>query len=63
MKQRRWFNRTLGGLQRRGYVEKLNVLKKTGRGYERCIKLIMMYDMNNSKMMTSKQKFLGSVQF
>jgi hypothetical protein len=47
--QRRWFNNRIDDLTQHGYIEKVNVPKKSMNGQmERCFRLVKMYVKGNS---------------
>ncbi|KAG9298344.1 hypothetical protein G9A89_002832 [Geosiphon pyriformis] len=57
-KKRRWFNRTIGSLQRKGYIEKVNVTQKGSKSVDRCVKLVKLYEKTKKKegLIKAKQK-------
>jgi len=43
MEERVWFNRTLDAMCKRGYIERLSVPKPSGKGFDRCFRLLKPY--------------------
>ncbi|CAG8546062.1 10599_t:CDS:10 [Ambispora leptoticha] len=57
VKQRRWFNRTIGTMHHQGFIEKVNVTQKgSNNRLDRCVKLVKLYEKSKDKDASSKGK-------
>ncbi|CAG8444454.1 384_t:CDS:10 [Ambispora gerdemannii] len=56
VKQRRWFNRTIGTMHHQGFIEKVNVTQKGSNRLDRCVKLVKLYEKSKDKDASSKGK-------